>query len=111
MREDLFNELCKSVKEAEEIAKMADWKKWYPILVKYNVPVKVVRDEAEEQWPGYRVLPDDLEKWIKTLPKDWPEMFSNVMGSVTWDGTGYYLSDIADTLYALERGWKYRGGF
>ena len=83
---------------------MTSWKKWYPILVKYNAPVKEMEDG------GLRVLPDDLDEWVKTLPKDWPEMFSNVMGSVTWDGTGYYLSDIADTLYALERGWEYRGG-
>ena len=91
---------------------MADWKKWYPILVKYNAPVKVVQlDETGEKWPVYLVLPDDLDKWIKTLPNDWPEMFLNVMGNVTWNGTGYYLTDIADTLYALERGWRYRGGF
>jgi hypothetical protein len=91
---------------------MADWKKWYPILVKYNAPVKIVtyKDETGE-CPAYRVLPEDLGEWKATLPKDWPEMFSSVMGSVTWDGTGYYLIDIADTLYALERGWEYRGGF
>lgn len=83
---------------------MSNWKKRYPILVKYNAPVK----EIDE---GHRVLPEDLDEWIKTLPKDWPETFSSVMGSVTWDGTGYYLTDVADTLYALERGWEYRGGY
>ena len=90
---------------------MADWKKWYPILVKYKAPVTIIETrDVDGELPQYCVLPDDLDKWIKTLPKDWPEMFSNVMGSVTWDGTGYYLTDIADTLYALERGWPYRGG-
>jgi hypothetical protein len=91
---------------------MADWKKWYPILVEYNAPVKIVtyKDETGE-CPTYRVPFDDLNEWIKTLPKDWPEMFSNVMGQVTCDDLGWYLTDIADTLYALERGWRYRGGF
>lgn len=91
---------------------MPEWKKWYPILVKYKVPVTLLPKTYEDsEVRDYRVLPDDLDKWVKTLPKDWPEMFSNVMGSVTWDGTGYYLCDIADTLFALERGWEYRGGF
>lgn len=84
---------------------LTDWKKWYPILAKYDAPVKEMEDG------GLRVLPEDLNEWKATLPKDWPEMFSSVMGSVTWDGTGYYPSDVEDTLYALERGWKYRGGF
>jgi hypothetical protein len=83
---------------------MTNWKKWYPILAKYNAPVKEVEDGE------FRVLPEDLDEWVKTLPKDWPETFSSVMGSVTWDGTGYYLTDVAETLYALERGWPYRGG-
>lgn len=91
---------------------MADWKKWYPILVKYNAPVKEVNvKDVDGESSEYRVLPEDLDEWVKTLPKDWPEMFSSVMGSVTWDGTGYYPSDVEDTLYALERGWEYRGGF
>jgi len=91
---------------------MADWKKWYPILVEHKAPVKIVtyKDETGE-CPSYRILPEDLDKWVKTLPKDWPETFSNVMGSVTWDGTGYYLTDVAETLYALEKGWEYRGGY
>lgn len=91
---------------------MSNWREWYPILAKYNAPVKEIDDVVREHPVTYwRVLPEDLDDWVKTLPKDWPEMFSNVMGSVTWDGTGYYLSDIADTLYALERGRRYRGGF
>lgn len=91
---------------------MTNWKKWYPILVKYKAPVVEFEDVLQEHpVVYYRVLPDDLDEWVKTLPNDWPEMFPSVMGSVTWDGTGYYLCDIADTLYALERGWEYRGGF
>lgn len=90
---------------------MADWKKRYPILVKYNAPVKEIDvKDVDGESSQYRVLPEDLDEWIKTLPKDWPETFSSVMGSVTWDGTGYYLTDVAETLYALERGWPYRGG-
>lgn len=91
---------------------MADWKKWYPILVKYNAPVKEIGvKDVDGESSQYRILPEDLDEWVKTLPKDWPETFSSVMGSVTWDGTGYYLTDVADTLYALEKGWEYRGGY
>lgn len=94
------------------MSEMTSWKKWYPILVKYNAPVKEVSvKDVDGESSQYRVLPEDLDEWVKTLPRDWPEMFSNVMGGVTWDGTGYYLCDISDTLYALERGWSYRGGF
>lgn len=91
---------------------MADWKKWYPILVKYNAPVKAVRaEDVDGLGDTYEVPFEEFDDWVKTLPGDWPDRFSSVMGAVTCCGTGFFLCDIADTLYALERGWGYRGGF
>jgi hypothetical protein len=91
---------------------LTDWKKWYPLLAKHKAPVKEIEDTLQEHPVVYWRVPfDDLNPWVATLPKDWPEMFSNVMGQVTCDELGWYLEDVEATLYALEKGWPYRGGF
>lgn len=91
---------------------MADWKEWYPRLVKYNTPVKEVKFNGPDgEGTDYEVSFEEVDDWVKTLPGDWPERFSSVMGSVTCCGTGFFLCDISDTLYALEKGWEFRGGY
>ncbi len=80
-----------------------DWQKLYPLCAKYTCPINDVT----------RTLPNNLAtQWVtQTLCAPWARDFWNIMGPVTQGGNGIYACDVEDTLIALERGYKSRGGF
>lgn len=83
-----------------------DLKKTYPLCYKYKAPCHFIPEK------GWRFTADAevASEWVATLPHD-RVPFWKVMGHVTYDEWGYYLCDIEDTLYALERRREQRGGF
>ena len=77
----------------------------YPLVKKYNAPIA-----ATEGGVRFSRDKDERNAWFKTLPWDEDE-FWGVFGCCTKDRYGYFVCDIEDTLYALERGWPTRGGY